>query len=213
MSAPETLDMYVAFGQRRGNDTLHWIFVLAPPNSNRCTWYHIKGGPTQGRPYKMMVEDNKRMDSFGIASLTKICTIPASQRRRVLAQANAIPLQRCQRWTTELLSRLETKGLAPPGTGARFAAMIEPSRFEGGSGRGSGTGSGSVSSSGSASRLARTSGGGSGGGSGSGSVSRVSGSLGSGSMTSGSGIYPPRGSGSSRESGSTSSWSWSGRRR
>lgn len=142
--------MYVAFSHRRGNDPLHWIFILAPPGSNKCTWYHVKGGPTQGVPYTMKVEDNKRMDSFGIASMVKICTIPTLEKRKVLAAANAVPLQRCQRWTAELLARLERKGLAPPGTGTHFAAQIEHSQFESrstGSSIGSSGFSGSMASS------------------------------------------------------------------
>ena len=189
MSKPQFLDMYVAFGKRRGNDTLHWILVLAPPDSNRCTWYHVKGGPTQGVEYRMKVEDNKRLDSFGIASLYKISTIPVSQRRRVLASANAVPLQRCQRWTTELLMDLERKGLVPPGTGAHFAAQIEPSRYEQGH---------CVQSSGGFSGSMRASGSGS---SGSGSSSRGRNSRGMAGYPSGS---------SSRSLGS--SGSWAGRR-
>ncbi|KAJ5265273.1 hypothetical protein N7524_006291 [Penicillium chrysogenum] len=61
-------DIYVAYGNRRRNDTLHWILLLANPGSDRCTWYHVVGGPTQGRPYQPKIEANKRVNSFGIAS-------------------------------------------------------------------------------------------------------------------------------------------------
>lgn len=123
-------DIYVAYGNRRRNDTLHWILLLANPGSDRCTWYHVVGGPTQGRPYQPKIEANKRVNSFGIASKVWISRIPASEINKVKATAQSVPLQRCQCWTTEVLAGLERKQLVPPGTSAYHRTQIEPSRFE-----------------------------------------------------------------------------------
>ncbi|KAJ6031552.1 hypothetical protein N7540_002284 [Penicillium herquei] len=125
-----SLDIYVAFGQRRGNDTLHWILMLAHPGSDRCTWYHVIGGPTQGRPYEPKIEANKRVHSFGISSKQWISRVSASEINKIKAATKAVPLQRCQRWTTEVLGVLERKGLVPSGTRDHFYNQIEPSRYE-----------------------------------------------------------------------------------
>jgi hypothetical protein len=97
MQAVDTslLDIYVAFSNRRGNDPLHWILLLAHPGSDRCTWYHVTGGPTQGRPYVPKIEANKRTNSFGIATKQFISRIPAGEINKVKAATQAVPLQRC----------------------------------------------------------------------------------------------------------------------
>lgn len=104
--------------------------MLLPPGNPYCTWYHVTGGPTQGLQYTLQIQANKRVDSFGIASKTRIGTIPATEVNKVKAAAQAVPLQRCQRWTVAVLGRLEQKGLVPPGTQDRFNAQVEPSREE-----------------------------------------------------------------------------------
>lgn len=125
-----SLDIFVAFGQRRGNDTLHWILLLAQPGSDRCTWYHVVGGPTQGVPYQPKIEANKRMNSFGISTKQWVSRVPATEINKIKSAAQSVPMQRCQRWTTEVLAVLERKGLVPPGTHAHFHSQIEPSHFE-----------------------------------------------------------------------------------
>lgn len=146
-----TLDIYVGFGNRRGNDTLHWILMLAIPGTDRCTWYHVTGGPTQTRGYTLQIQANKRLNSFGLSGKRFISTIPAREINKVKATAQSVPLQRCQRWTTAVLGQLEVKRLVPPGTMADFERQIEPSRFEQSGSRGSSSGSRSGSGSGSGS--------------------------------------------------------------
>ncbi|KAJ5185836.1 hypothetical protein N7491_006294 [Penicillium cf. griseofulvum] len=84
-------DIYIAYGNRRRNDTLHWILLLANPGSDRCTWYHVVGGPTQGRPYQPKIEANKRVNNFGIASKVWISRIPASEINKVKVTAQSVP--------------------------------------------------------------------------------------------------------------------------
>lgn len=104
--------------------------MLCPPGSNESTWYHFTGGPTQQMGYTLQMQGGKRLNSFGTASRTFVCTIPASETNKVKAAAKAVPLQRCQRWTVALLGRLEQKGLVPPDTSAEWESRVEISPHE-----------------------------------------------------------------------------------
>lgn len=125
----QVLDLYVAFGNRRGNDTVHWILLVVPRNSDRCTYYHVTGGPTR-TGYTLQIQANKRVTSFGIASKELVGCIYEGDLNKLKASAQRMPLQRCQRWTCDLLSDLERKGLIRAGTAASFLARIEPSPHE-----------------------------------------------------------------------------------
>jgi hypothetical protein len=125
-----SLDVYVAFGQRRGTDPLHWILLVAPSGSDRCTWYHVTGGPTQGTGYTLMIQANKRVNSLGIASKELIGSIQEKDINKLKSSAQSVPLQRCQRWTCDLLGDLERKGLITAGWTAHFRGRIEPSPYE-----------------------------------------------------------------------------------
>lgn len=126
----QTLDIYVAFGVRRGNDTLHWMLLVVPPGSDRCTWYHVTGGPTQDTGYTLMIQANKRVNSLGIASKELIGTIKAEDTNKLKSSTQKVGLQRCQRWTCDVLEDLERKGLIAAGTTETYRSRIEPSRFE-----------------------------------------------------------------------------------
>ena len=121
----QTSEIYVGFCHRRPtNDPLHWILIVRPQGSQRCTWYHVEGGATQG--YSLKIQANKRMDSFGVASKQFIGRIDEKDIGKLRASAQSISMQRCQRWTVEVLGSLERKGLVPGGTTNRFAAQVEP---------------------------------------------------------------------------------------
>lgn len=126
-----SLDVYVAFGQRRGTDPLHWILLVMPRGSDRCTWYHVTGGPTQGAGYTLNIQANKRVNSFGITSKEFIGRIQEKDVGKLKSSAQRVPLQRCQRWTCDLLEDLERKGLIASGLAAQFRARIEPSPHQG----------------------------------------------------------------------------------
>jgi hypothetical protein len=98
-----SLDVYVAFGQRRGTDPIHWILLVAPSGSDRYTWYHVTGGPTQGTGYTLMIQANKRVNSLGIASKELVGRIEEKDINKLKSSAQRVPLQRCQRWTCDLL--------------------------------------------------------------------------------------------------------------
>ncbi|KAH9863700.1 hypothetical protein J1614_009632 [Plenodomus biglobosus] len=126
----KTLDVYIAFGQRRGNDPLHWILLVSPTGTDQCTWYHVTGGPTQGKNYSLMIQANKRMNSFGIASKELVGRIEEKDINKLKASAQKPSLQRCQRWTCDVLEDLERKGLIVVGTAAKYRRRIEPSPHE-----------------------------------------------------------------------------------
>ena len=126
----QTLEVHVAFGQRRRDDPLHWMLLIKPRDSNRCTWYHVTGGPTQGTGYTLLIQANKRVDSIGISAIEFIGNINERDINKVKSSAQRVPLRRCQRWTCDLIEDLEHKGLIQPGTAARYQTRIEPSPYE-----------------------------------------------------------------------------------
>ena len=99
--------------------------MVAQPGSDRCTWYHVVGGPSQNRPYEPKIVANKRIDSFGISTKLWISRVPASEVNKIKAAAKSVPMQNCQRWTTEVLAKLERKKLVPPGTAAHYHSQME----------------------------------------------------------------------------------------
>lgn len=125
----ENLVIYLGFGKRRGKSPLHWMFIYAPEGEEEvCTWVHVTGGPKEG--YKLKIEAGKRLKSFGIASKEVIGMIPAKEEKKIKAAAQAVPLQRCQRWTTALVAILEKKDLLAKGTAASLEQRIEPREEE-----------------------------------------------------------------------------------
>ncbi|KZF20992.1 hypothetical protein L228DRAFT_239887 [Xylona heveae TC161] len=122
------INLYVAFGQPRGRDPRHWMILAVPEGATqRCTYYHVTGGPTQGQSYELQIQANKRVNSFGIASKEYIGTINESDVNKLKSSAQRARLGRCQRWVVEVLRDLERKGLLGPGIAASYAARIEPS--------------------------------------------------------------------------------------
>lgn len=123
----DSWDIYVAFCQRRGDDPLHWMLLLAYPDSLSCTWYHVVGGPTQNRDYERKIQAGKRMDSFGISRKQYVGHIAVSDINKVKSAVVAVPVQDSQRWTVEVLAGLERKCLIPLGTSVDYYNQMEPS--------------------------------------------------------------------------------------
>jgi hypothetical protein len=104
--------------------------MAVPRGSDRCTYYHVTGGPTQRTGYSLMIQANKRVDSFGIQSKNFVGTIAQSDINKLRSSAQRAPLQQCQRWVCDVLADLERKGLIEQGTAAGYYAIIEPSADE-----------------------------------------------------------------------------------
>ncbi|KOS39002.1 hypothetical protein ACN38_g10178 [Penicillium nordicum] len=122
----DSWDVYVAFCQRRGNDPLHWMLLLANSGSLHCTWYHVIGGPMQSRDYECKIQAGERVDSFGISKKQYVSRIAASDINKVKSAVVAVPAQDCQYWMVEVLAGLERKSLVPPGTSVHYHNQIEP---------------------------------------------------------------------------------------
>lgn len=120
-----SLDLHLAIAKRREEHPQHWILVLCPSGSVRGTYYHVKGGPTQGVEYEVHIEANKRLDSTGIESTTQITTMSAAEQKKVVAAARAVPAQYCQTYVIGVLERLEDKELVPAGTVKRYTDIVE----------------------------------------------------------------------------------------
>jgi hypothetical protein len=129
MSSSAILDLYVAFGQRRGQNPLHWIILIVPEGSDRCTYYHVVGGPTQGKNYELQIQPNKRVYSRGISAREYIGTIAKSNLNKLKASAQRIPPQSCQSWVVRFLEDVERKGLVAQGTVATWQTKMEPSLY------------------------------------------------------------------------------------
>lgn len=123
------LQLWVAFGKRRGNDPLHWILMVASEDGSDCTWYHVTGGPTLNTAYKLVIQ-NKRFKSFGVTEHHYVADIDAKDLNKVKASAQSAPMQRCQRWSVEVLADLERKKLVPAGTAQYWSSRIETSPYE-----------------------------------------------------------------------------------
>ncbi|KAG4431276.1 hypothetical protein IFR05_013242 [Cadophora sp. M221] len=93
MSSSEVLKLYVVLGQRRGQNPLHWIILTAPEGSDRCTYYHMVGGPTQGKNYELQIQANKRVNSNGISAIAKgtTATWQAKMEPDPYAQSTSAP--------------------------------------------------------------------------------------------------------------------------
>jgi hypothetical protein len=129
MSSSAVLSLYVALGQRRGQDPLHWIILAVPEGSDRCTYYHMVGGPTQGNNYELQIQANKRVNSNGISSSEYVGTIAKSDVNKLKASAQRIAPQFCQSWVVGVLEDVERKGLVAQGTAATWHAKMEPDPY------------------------------------------------------------------------------------
>ncbi|CAK1359990.1 hypothetical protein CB0940_06105 [Cercospora beticola] len=154
-----SLDIYVGKCVRReANHTQHWILILAKPGEDKCTWYHVRGGHQVDPPeqYHLDIEDGKRLASRGIQQRIKVGSIKESDRNKVKAACQSVPLQRCQTHTVAVLAKLEAKGLVQAGIAAQFNTQVEPQKVAGS--KSSSSKSGTVKSGGSMSSGTKASG-------------------------------------------------------
>ena len=127
--APD-LELHVCFGKRRKPDqAIHWLLAARPEGSNTATWYHVTGGPTQNKPFKLEIQAGKAFNSPGIAETHHIGNIPAKDINKVKASAQSTPLpgpgKNCQDYLVGTLDSLEGKKLVPAGTAAHYRGLIE----------------------------------------------------------------------------------------
>ncbi|UZP38703.1 hypothetical protein NXS19_006519 [Fusarium pseudograminearum] len=125
-----SLNLYVAICKDRdtshARDTghaRHWMLVMVEEgSSSQATWYHCTGGPTQGKPYSVVIEQ-KPFDSKGIEKYHPIGEI--SSKNKIKAAAQRIPGLFCQRWVVNVLGDLEKRGIVPEGTWSDWYVAME----------------------------------------------------------------------------------------
>lgn len=120
------LEIYIAFGHRRGSDPVHWMIMPRTPHS---TWYHVTGGPSQGTNYELVIQNNKQFKTFGVSDHCYVGEISGKDQNKVKAATKKVPVQRCQEWTVEVPRNLEKKGLVPVGTRDYWFNQIEASSY------------------------------------------------------------------------------------
>ncbi|OTA68432.1 hypothetical protein K449DRAFT_386731 [Hypoxylon sp. EC38] len=120
------MELWLAFGKRRGTDPRHWMLILREPAGINGTWYHVTGGKGV---YELEILSGKRFRSHGISEHHFICQFDEKDRNKLKASCQSTPLTRCQEWTTAVLGSLEKKGLVPKGTHSHWFDQIEPSEW------------------------------------------------------------------------------------
>lgn len=121
------VEIYVCYGHERFGEHPHWLLSLQTPGTDRCTWIHSTGGPTQKRDYECSVQANKDVDSRHIAFTSLQGTISPQDVDAVIAAAKSIEPQQCQMYVVAVVAALEKKGLLPEGRTAFLKDQVQMS--------------------------------------------------------------------------------------
>ncbi|KAM0216567.1 hypothetical protein ACHAPQ_009487 [Fusarium lateritium] len=124
-----SFDMWLAVCKDRGTGgPRHWILMLSEEGSDRATWYHSTGGPTQGKSYKVDI-DTKRLHSHGVENHYLVSKFAAKDKNKVKSAAQRAPAKFCQRWVVDVLMDLEKRSLVPAGTWQQWNGAMEADPF------------------------------------------------------------------------------------
>ncbi|KAJ5836308.1 hypothetical protein N7447_002334 [Penicillium robsamsonii] len=106
---------------------IHWLIFMKYPGDERGMRLHSVGcmGHRQ-----LAIEDDKRFDSYTVASTHYLGTIHEADSWIVEREAEKIPLQSCQLWACYLILRLERKRLLEDGKYKHFMNCYKHSRRE-----------------------------------------------------------------------------------
>ncbi|KAI1143726.1 hypothetical protein F5Y05DRAFT_407132 [Hypoxylon sp. FL0543] len=136
-----TLNLYVAIcKERTTGNARHWVLLLAAEGAEQGTWYHVTGGPTMNKSYKLEIQV-KRVNSIGIETLTHVATIDKKDINKVKSSAQNITPKFCQRWVVDVLGDLEKKSLVPQGTQNAWFQQMEKDPYSNDGATGSSDGS------------------------------------------------------------------------
>jgi hypothetical protein len=131
----DSFDMWLAVCKDRGTGgARHWILILSEEGSDRATWYHSTGGPTQGKPYKVDI-DSKRLRSHCIEKRHFVGKVTIKDKNKVESAVQRAPAKFCQRWVVDVLGDLEKRCIVPEGTWEQWNGAMEfdPFSDDGGS--------------------------------------------------------------------------------
>ncbi|KAI2782958.1 hypothetical protein F4815DRAFT_442946 [Daldinia loculata] len=119
------LELYVAICKvRYAGDARHWLLIAAYPGEEHGTWYHVTGGPTHDKDYKLEIQ-TKRVDNHKIESYYKVGNLQEVDVKKLKASAQSITPKFCQRWIVDVLKDLERKSLMSSGTGDAWYQNME----------------------------------------------------------------------------------------
>ncbi|KAL4915407.1 hypothetical protein BDW62DRAFT_203716 [Aspergillus aurantiobrunneus] len=122
------LDMYIGVG--RSSDyrhQAHWVLILAAHGSTSCTFYHIKGGPTD---YQHFIEVGQSLHDPRLTFLDRIGCIPAMFQKTVYEITRYVQPRRCHWYIVAVLHELENTGLLGLGHASHYEALVQPSMWE-----------------------------------------------------------------------------------
>jgi hypothetical protein len=110
--------------QTHPSDPIHWILLLAHPNDTHCIWYHSVNENGHEGAYEMLIEPNKRFNSWAFAEKIFLGLIPVELGVVVSREACKVPPQNCQYWVAYVLMRLERVGLVQRGLYRRWIGQV-----------------------------------------------------------------------------------------
>ncbi|OAL69702.1 hypothetical protein A7D00_6416 [Trichophyton violaceum] len=121
------IDIFVCYGKQRDALYPHWMLMGCSRNAALATWYHSTGGPTRHKPYSVMIQAGKPVDSPGIQSREYLGSVDPKHSRKITAAANRVPAQQCQKYVVALIAELEKQQLLPCGHAARLNRKVQMS--------------------------------------------------------------------------------------
>lgn len=105
-------------------EACHWILLMVHPNDTHCIWYHSVNETGQEGDYDMLIEPNKRFDSWSFHDKFYLGMFPAELGFVVSQEACKVPLQNCQYWALYVVLRLERRRLLSGGVFRRWITEV-----------------------------------------------------------------------------------------
>ncbi|KAL2795550.1 hypothetical protein BJX66DRAFT_336885 [Aspergillus keveii] len=120
-----TLEIHIARTNYRDQPE-HWVRVLMlrAPDAARCTFVHSTAESMACREYKRAIDHDQHFKHDSFPYRDKLASIKVEDQRQVLAAAQAVEPQHCQRYVIAVLEKLEGKGLVPRGTGTGISGKL-----------------------------------------------------------------------------------------
>jgi hypothetical protein len=125
-----TLEIHIARTNYRDQPE-HWVLMLRAPDAARCTFIHSTAESLACREYNRTIDHDQQFKHDSLPYRDNLASIKVEDQRQVLAAAQAVEPQHCQRYVLAVLEKLESKGLVPKGTGDGYKRKVQPLIHEG----------------------------------------------------------------------------------
>jgi hypothetical protein len=108
----------------------HWVRVLMlrAPDAARCTFVHSTAESMACREYKRAIDHDQHFKHDSFPYRDKLASIKVEDQRQVLAAAQAVEPQHCQRYVIAVLEKLEA---CSEGDGDGYKRKVQPLIHEG----------------------------------------------------------------------------------